>query len=46
MFPLSAPARAFLASYGAVDLHWQGFVVNLAASPSEVKATGCVVQHL
>jgi hypothetical protein len=46
MFPLSAPARAFLASYGAVDLHWQGYVVNLATSPSEVKATGCVVQHL
>ena len=46
VFPLSAPARAFLASYGAVDLHWQGFVVNLALSPAEVKATGCVVQHL
>ena len=46
MFPLSAPARAFLASYGAVDLHWQGYVVNLATSPSEVKATGCVIQHL
>ncbi len=45
-FPLGAPARAFLASYGALDLHWQGFVVNLATSPSEVKATGCVVQHL
>lgn len=46
MFPLSAAARAFLASYGALDLHWQGFVVNLATSPSEVKATGCVIQHL
>lgn len=44
--PAGSPARLFLQSYGALDLHWQGFVTNLAVNPSEVKATGCAVVHL
>jgi hypothetical protein len=35
-----------LRSYGAVDLTWQGFVVDLATSPFEARATGCVTQRL
>lgn len=44
--PAGSPARAFLLGYGPLDLHWQGFVVNLAVNPAEVKATGCAVVHL
>lgn len=44
--PANSPARQFLASFGALNMQWQGFVVNLALSPAEVKATGCATVHL
>jgi hypothetical protein len=46
MFGLTPPARAIIDQYQPIDFIWQGFVVNLAASPIEVKATGCVTHHL
>ena len=46
MVPMSAATRAFLRSYGAVDVTWQGFVIDLAATPFEARATGCVTQRL
>jgi hypothetical protein len=46
MFGLTPAARTVLMNLGAVDFIWQGFVVNLAINPAEVKATGCVTQHL
>ena len=46
MVTMSAPTRAFLRAYGAVDVTWQGFVVDLATSPIEARATGCVTQRL
>ncbi|MGE3173884.1 MAG: hypothetical protein AB7O97_14765 [Planctomycetota bacterium] len=46
MFGLNAAGRAAIAAVGPVDLVWQGFVINLALSPAEVKATGCVTQHV
>lgn len=46
MVTMSAATRAFLAAYGPVDVTWQGFVVDLATSPFEARATGCVTQRL
>jgi hypothetical protein len=46
MLPLSPAARTLISSIGQLDLVWQAFVTNLAISPAEVKATGCVTQHL
>ncbi len=46
MVAMNAATRAFLAAYGPVDVTWQGFVVDLATSPLEARATGCVTQRL
>ena len=46
MVSMNATTRAFLRAYGPVDLTWQGYVVDLATSPIEARATGCVTQHL
>ncbi len=46
MVSMSVQTRAFLRAYGAVAVTWQGFVVDLATSPIEARATGCVTQRL
>ncbi len=44
MFPMSPALRATVASLQPFDVIWQGFVID--GTLTEVKATGCVTQHL